>query len=222
MAHKAGKTEILEEQKKRAASLKAQGWSSADVFKDTGVPVAAINLNWRDWAREYGIELPPPAPDRSHPASTSNLVTSYKVDPETGVQLTKPVVSEVELPAKSMPSDGLSVAGNTMRDVIDRHARLQQAKKSRKAAAVSSPEADEPPAPEPPSDPMPKNPASFELVAELQGYNPFALLDNINHLIWDQVRAGTLTPESWSSSVDIGSGALTMTFTLPLMSTKEE
>ena len=110
-----------------------------------------------------------------------------------------------------------------MRDVIERHTQLQQTqKKAAKAAAVSNPDADEPPAPEPSSDPAPKKPASFELVAEPQGYNPFAPLDNINHLIWEQIRAGDILSESWSSSVDIGSGALTMTFTLPLMSAKEE
>lgn len=204
-----------EDKKRRASMLKAQGWSTADVAKDTGILAATITANWRTWARQYDIELPEarPAPQT---AGSSNMVTSYKVDPVTGEKLTEPVTEAVELSTKSMPSDGLSVAGDTMRDVIDRHARLQQAKKGRKTAPASKPEEDEPPAPEPPSDPSPKKPASFELTAELQGYNPFALLDNINHLIWEQVRAGALTPESWSSSVDIADGALTMTFTLPV------
>lgn len=215
----AGKIES--EQKKRAAHLKAQGWSTADVAKDTGILAATITANWRGWANQYGIQLPAKRP-AEQPAGSSSEVTSYLIDPKTGERLTEPITETVELSTKSMPSDGLSVAGDTMRDVIDRHARLQQAKKSRKASPASKPEEDEPPAPEPPSNPSPKKPASFELVAELQGYNPFALLDNINHLIWEQVRAGALTPESRSSSVDIGSGALTMTFTLPLMSTKEE
>lgn len=203
------KPALPEEQKKRAAHLKAQGWATADVAKDTGILAVTINANWRTWARQYGIELPA-QPDKSQTAGSSNLVTSYKVDPATGEQLTEPVTETVELSTKSMPSDGLSVAGDTMQDVIDRHARLLQAKKSHKAGAVSNPETDESLAPESSSDS-----ASFELVAEFQQYNPFALLDNINHLIWEQVRAGNLPSKSWSSSVDIADGALTMTFTLP-------
>lgn len=205
---------LPEDKKKRAAMLKAQGWTTTDVAKDTGILAATINANWRTWARQYGIELPEagPAPQT---AGSSNEVTSYCIDPKTGEKLTEPVTETVELSTKSMPSDGLSVAGDTMRDIIDRHAKLQRAKKSRKVTAVSNPDTDEPPAPEPSSNLPPKKPASFELAAELQEYNPFALLDNINHLIWDQVRAGDILPERWSSSVDISDGELTMKFTLP-------
>ena len=41
------KPALPEEQKKRAAHLKAQGWETADVAKDTGLLDATINANWR-------------------------------------------------------------------------------------------------------------------------------------------------------------------------------
>ncbi len=125
MAPKAKLEGILDDQKKRAAMLKAQGWTTADVCKDTGVPCAAINLNWRVWAAEFGIELPA-AKASQQPSCTSNLVTSYRVDPATGEQLTEPVTEAVELGTKSMPSDFVSAP--------------QQAKKAPRPKAAAEPE----------------------------------------------------------------------------------
>ena len=121
MAPKAKLEGILDDQKKRAAMLKAQGWTTADVCKDTGVPCAAINLNWRVWAAEFGIELPA-AKASQQPSCTSNLVTSYKVDPAT---------EAVELGTKSMPSDFVSAP--------QREVQLTQAKKARPKAAAEPP-----------------------------------------------------------------------------------
>ena len=120
------KPALPEEQKKRAAHLKVQGWATADVAKDTGLLDATINANWRGWAKRYGIELPAAIPDRPQPAGTSNLVTSYKVDPVTGERLTEPVTEAVELSTKSMPSDFVSAP--------------QQAKKAPRPKAAAEPE----------------------------------------------------------------------------------
>lgn len=205
------KPALPEEQKKRAAHLKAQGWETADVAKDTGILAATINANWRDWARRYGIELPASGPDKPQQAAgTSNLVTSYRVDPATGEQLTEPVTEAVELPAKSMPSD-IALQGEGFRGALQREFQLAQAKKAaRKAAPKPAP------AQTPPDEPAPKKTARFALVTELQEYDPLGLLESINRLVWEQVRAGELSPFEWSSSADISNGDVTMTFTLPI------
>ena len=203
MARKTAKTEILDEQKKRAAHLKAQGWTTADVCKDTGVPCAAINLNWRVWAAEFGIELPASGPDKPQTAGSSNLVTSYKVDPATGEQLTEPVTVPVELDTKSMPSDIADTPqGGSKRKTAEQEYQLAQAKKAaRKAAPKPAP------AQTPPDEPAPKKTAE---------YDPLGLLESINRLVWEQVRAGELSPFEWSSSADISNGDVTMTFTLSI------
>lgn len=127
------KPALPEEQKKRAAHLKVQGWATADVAKDTGLLDATINANWRSWAKRYGIELPAAIPDRPQPAGTANLVTSYKVDPVTGERLTEPVTETVELSTKSMPSDFPAAP------IEEQQAAQQTKKPAEKAAAASKP-----------------------------------------------------------------------------------
>lgn len=204
------KPTLPEEQKKRAAHLKAQGWSTSDVAKDTDILAATINANWRGWARRYGIELPA-QPDKSQTAGSSNLVTSYKVDPATGEQLTEPVTVPVELDTKSMPSDFAGTPQDGLRRAMQREFQLAQAKKAaRKAAPKPAP------AQTPPDEPAPKKTARFALVTELQEYDPLGLLESINRLVWEQVRAGELSPFEWQSSANIGGGDVTMTFKLPI------
>lgn len=209
MVRKTAKTEILEEQKKRAVSLKAQGWATSDVAKDTDILASTINANWRTWARQYGIDLPAASPGRPQPAGTSNLVTSYKVDPATGEQLTEPVTEAVDLDTKSMPND-FAAQGGSFRETAEREFQLHQAKKARKKAAEPAS------AQTPPDELTPKKAARFALVTELQEYDPLGLLESINRLVWEQIRAGSLSPFEWSSSADIADGSLTMTFTLPI------
>lgn len=120
---------IESEQKKRAAHLKAQGWSTADVARDTGILAATITANWRGWANQYGVQLPAKRP-AEQPAGSSNMVTSYKVDPVTGEQLTEPVTEAVELSTKSMPSD---FSAAPIVEDIDQ----QAAQQAEKAAAAS-------------------------------------------------------------------------------------
>lgn len=119
------KPALPEEQKKRAAHLKAQGWATADVAKDTGLLDATINANWRTWAKQYGVQLPA-REDRPRQVGSSSEVTSYRIDPTTGEQLTEPVTEAVELSTKSMPSDFVSAP--------------QQAKKAPRPKAAAEPE----------------------------------------------------------------------------------
>lgn len=120
------------EQKKRAAHLKAQGWSTEDAAKDTGILAATINANWRGWAKQYGVQIPAKRPAEQSTGS-SNMVTSYKVDPVTGERLTEPVTAPVELSTKSMPSD-FSAA-----PIEEQQAAQQVEKPAEKAAAASKP-----------------------------------------------------------------------------------
>ncbi len=130
------KTTLPEEQKKRAAHLKAQGWSTADVAKDTGILAATITANWRGWANQYGVQLPAKRP-AEQPAGSSSLVTSYKVDPVTGEKLTEPVTEAVELSTESMPSD---FSAAPMCEDIEQQA-AQQAEKPAEKPAASKPAA---------------------------------------------------------------------------------
>lgn len=63
--------------RKRAAWLKAQGWALTDIAKKTGLKVADINDNWRNWAHKYKIEIPAP---RQEPAPvTYGPIITYKL-----------------------------------------------------------------------------------------------------------------------------------------------
>lgn len=205
------KPALPEEQKKRAAHLKAQGWATADVAKDTGLLDATINANWRDWARRYGIELPASGPDKPQQAAgTSNLVTSYRVDPATGEQLTEPVTEAVELPAKSMPSDiADTLQGEGFRGALQREAQLAQAKKQarKKAPAASKLEAG------PVQEPEPARPEPIRKLPKAA--NACGFLDKLNRLLWGYIKTNSLPQSECYYNVELAEGILSVRIALP-------
>lgn len=176
---------IESEQKKRAAHLKAQGWTTADVAKDTGILAATINANWRTWAKQYGVQLPAKRPAEQSTGS-SNEVTSYRIDPETGERLTEPVTETVELSTKSMPSD---FPAAPMCEDIEQQEAQQTKKPAEKAAAASKP---------------------------AERYSPLELLFDINRLFWAQIGSGGLDADEYCYQAEIANGVLSFSFTLPV------
>ena len=67
-------------QRKRAAWLRAQGWTYERISVATGIPRETIRENWRTWAAKYNIELPPPA-DLPTPGMNGPVIT-YRIEGE--------------------------------------------------------------------------------------------------------------------------------------------
>lgn len=87
-------------QRKRAAWLKGQGWSTDQVCRATNLKHKEIETNWRDWAEKYGIRLPEPAelptPGMNGPVITYRLVDGHLVRMEESISPVINLVAESE------------------------------------------------------------------------------------------------------------------------------